>query len=155
MSGDLNGDTNGNGNGNGVTESTVRSIVRSMLGGVVGATAGGIALTDDPVGFVQAVVAEWFVSGVLSLVGMFSLALETGFNAVTGSLMSVGQGLLSPFVIFGELVIEQLEVIDQTLAGLATAAGPLSFIVVIAAMGLVGIIAFGAVRAIIEVIRFI
>lgn len=120
-------------------------------------TIGGatVALTDDPITFVQAVIIDWLLSGIVSLIEqLIGLLLEAG-GIVIDSLISAGSVLLTPFGIGGSTLVDLLILLDGTITSIASLGGPAApIITVVVYAALVYLLALG-VRTLLEVIKWL
>lgn len=100
------------------------------------ATAAGVSLWENPAAWVLAVVSEFVVEGVLSLGRELGELVVLVNNQIGGALGDVGGAILSGFGVLGGAVLSVYGIYDSVVATLARAAGPFSFLVVIASIAL-------------------
>lgn len=111
--------------------------VPKWASGLTGASALGVALLDDPVGFVQAVVVQWFLRGILTFVGEIGALIITLIGTVTGAFVDAGVALGIPGQVLADLVENGIWQFRSLLWEIALQAGPFAPFVVLA-MGAVG-----------------
>jgi len=86
----------------------------------------GVSFIDDPVGFVLAVIIDWFVGLTEAIAGQLGVSFLVIWEQLTLVLTSSGRALLVPFAVLGDLFLGGLSDVNGLLIGLASAAGPLS-----------------------------
>ena len=107
---------------------------------------------DDFRELVLETVAQWIVSGILSVIDEIGrIGLLIG-DELLGAFASLGV-VTRPFAIIGDLVIGLIEMYAEIVVGIASVSGPLAPVVV--AVGFATAILIGAalVRAIVEIYR--
>jgi hypothetical protein len=126
------------GPGNGAGNVEGGSGLRKLLATILSASVFGVAFTDDPVGFIQAVVLKWFVETVLgggAVVAANILDLWDIF--VEDMVVPFGVALVDPLGPIGDLLLEGVRGAGDVVAAIAGALpAPLSWLAAIAVWGL-------------------
>ena len=146
-----NDDDDDGGLGAGEVRDIVNDILPSWVKSLGGASvvAGGteIYLTEQPIAFVRAVVSSSLIEAVQMIVGTIASGFLTILGIVFGSLGDAGSSILGSFGSIGDVSLLLIDTLNNTIATLAAAAGPLSPIVVVIIYGGIVVIAAGAVRS--------
>lgn len=99
---------------------------------VLQAEALGVTFLDDPVGFVLAVVLEWFTATVTSIFGQGAyVLLDAARILVERAIIPFGAVILSPFMMVAEGIEVGLTSLHLRILQLAELAGPLGIIVIV------------------------
>lgn len=134
---------------------TESGISAGAIAALTGASALGVSLVDDPVGFVIAVIVEWFVGGILSLLEAIVMLISTVWIELTDAIIILGSALAESGGIVGEtiaLVLNELILVVESVASIGGPAAP--FIIVLVWAGVVVAIAL-LIRAGLEVVKWI
>lgn len=127
----------------------------SALAGLTSASALGIALVDDPVLFVQAVVIEWIVGGFISLAGEVAAVISFAWITVTDAFIESGQLILAPFGIVGESVTDAIILIGTQIDTIAASSGPFAPLIAIVIWGMIVFFVATLLRSSLEVLKWI
>ena len=126
-----------------------------LLLGAGSATVAGVSIWEAPGAWVLATVATWIVDGILNIGREIGALVILVNRQIAGAFADAGGVTLDAVAVVASPIFVILDVVDETLVTLSTAAGPLSFVVTIGALVAVALSAALAVRGVIEVIRFI
>lgn len=100
----------------------------TALASLAGSTALGVSFTEDPVGFFQALIAEFVIQTVLNIFGFFGLKLQQTWNLLTGILEESGGAVYDSIAYVGGSILGVFTGFEATLTDLA-ASSPLGMLV--------------------------
>lgn len=138
-----------------MASSETSSSVPGWVTGLAGASALGVALTENPVAFVQAVVVEWIVGGLLSLGGEAGALLSEMWGITASVFVMAGAEVARPFGIAGDAVLEVLGIVSSIVYDVAAMGGPLAPLIVVLAWGVVVVALAYLARTLLEVIKWV
>lgn len=123
---------------------------QQALGALMGASALGVGLTEDPVGFVVAVVIDWAIGGMISFAGEVATEVLSVWNLLTSTIVGTGVLLLEPFGAIGQVPIIVIGLINEIIVNIAASAGPGAPVVVMFLWAVLVFFTAVAARAVIE-----
>lgn len=120
--------------------------LRALATASVAAGGTEIALAEDPIAFVRAVVSSSLIEAVQIVVGTIASGFLRILFIFVDAFSSAGSSVLGSFGSVGDVLLLLIDSLNNTIATLAAAAGPLSPIVVVIIYGGIVVVAAGAVR---------
>lgn len=121
--------------------------LRALATASVAAGGTEIALAEDPIAFVRAVVSSSLIEAVQIIVGTIASGFLRILFIFVDAFSSAGSSVLGSFGSVGDVLLLLIDSLNNTIATLAAAAGPLSPIVVVIIYGGIVVVAAGAVRS--------
>lgn len=88
----------------------------------------GVEFSDDPVGYFQALIAEFFLQAILSIFGFFGLKIQQAWGLFTGVLEDSGGAVYGSIAYVGASILGVFTGFEATLTDLA-ASSPLGLLV--------------------------
>lgn len=122
---------------------------------LTGVSALGVSLTDDPIGFVRAVVIEWSINGVLAATAELVGTILLAWSQVVDAFVMAGAALLEPFGILGDIVIMVIALVGDIVVAIASIAGPFAPIIVVVLWGGIAIGVGYLLRSGLEVVKWV
>jgi hypothetical protein len=120
--------------------------LRALATASVAAGGTEIALAEDPIAFVRAVVSSSLIEAVQIIVGTIASGFLRILFIFVDAFSSAGSSVLGSFGSVGDVLLLLIDSLNNTIATLAAAAGPLSPIVVVIIYGGIVVVVAGAVR---------
>lgn len=101
--------------------------IASKLGiaGLLSASALGISLTEHPMGFVQAVITEWFIGGMFSMFGWLGAEM-LGIWELLADVITNSVDAAIPGDLIAGIPLDLISLLSDTFESLAAALGPLA-----------------------------
>ena len=127
----------------------------AWLSALTGASALGVGLTEDPVGFVTAVIYEELLSAIFNVAGLVALQFRTVLDVTLDTLGIVGDVLRIPGEAFGSLALLLIETLNSLILGIALSAGPFGPLLAIVLWLIAGVLIASLARVLLEAIKWI
>lgn len=115
----------------------------------------GVSLKDDPTGFVMAVIVDWFIGGIIDLVGELAATSALAWGVAADAYVTAQSEVAGSFGIVGDAIIDALTTVNSTIVMLSINGGPLSPLLIIVMWSVIGLGLAILLRTLLEAIQWI
>jgi len=127
----------------------------AWVSALTGASALGVGLTEDPVGFVTAVIYEELLSAIFAILGSLALQFRTVVDVGLDTLGIAGDALRIPGEVFASLALLLIERLNSLILSIALLGGPFGPLLAIVLWLVAGIVVAVLLRILLESIKWI